>query len=70
MTFTDGQTNTNGFLIIINDATPEINQTFIVRITQASFGAELGSISNLRLTIIASDNAFGVISFDAVSQKN
>ena len=65
--FSDGVSSTIGTLVLINDALPEGNETFVVEIVDARFGAELGSLTTLLLTVEASDEPNGRISFDEVS---
>lgn len=64
--FNDGVSSTTGTLILINDAIPEGNETFLVMIVDARFGAELGTQTSLLLTVQASDEPYGRISFDEV----
>ncbi len=66
--FVEGAVSTVGTLILINDAIPEGNETFVVEIIDARFGAELGSLTTLLLTVEASDEPYGRISFDDVSK--
>uniref|UniRef100_A0A1X7VF86 Staphylococcus aureus surface protein A n=3 Tax=Amphimedon queenslandica TaxID=400682 RepID=A0A1X7VF86_AMPQE len=65
--FNGGQTEANGFLVLINDAVPEVNQTYIVDIIDARFGAEVGPTDRLYLTVRASDDPFGRIQFESSS---
>lgn len=65
-TFSDGETESTGFLIIRNDAVPELNETFLIQIIDARSGAEIGSVSTMLLTVIASDDPHGKLQFDAV----
>ena len=64
--FNDGDVSTTGTLVLINDAIPEANETFLVEIVDARYGAELGSQTTLLLTVEASDEPYGRISFDEV----
>lgn len=68
--FAEGETESNGFLVLINDAVPEVNQTYIVDIIDARFGAEVGPNDRLYLTVRASDDPFGRIQFESVSTIN
>ena len=65
--FNAGQTESTGVLILINDAMPEVNQTYIVDIIDVRFGAEVGPTNRLYLTVRASDDLFGRIQFESVS---
>lgn len=67
--FQDSQTESNGFLILVNDAAPEVNQTYVVDIIDARFGAEVGPVDRLYLTIRDSDDPFGRIQFATVSKN-
>lgn len=66
VTFSDGQTESTGFLIIRNDAVPELNETFLIEIIDARFGAEIGNVSSMLLTVRASDDPYGKLQFDPV----
>ena len=66
VTFSDGQTESTGVLIIRNDAIPELNETFLIQIIDARFGAEIGSVSSMLLTVRASDDPNGKLQFDPV----
>ena len=64
--FPDGITSADGTLILTNDDLPEGNETFTVRIVDARFGAEIGALSELTLTVRASDDPYGRFQFDQV----
>ena len=42
--FFSGATTANGVLIVQNDAIPEGNETFLLRINEARLGAEIGPV--------------------------
>ena len=65
--FPDGVSSVDGTLILTNDDVPEGNETFTVKIVDARFGAEIGSLSELTLTVSASDDPHGKFQFDQVS---
>ena len=68
--FSDGQSTATGTLVLVNDVIPEGNETFIVEIVDTRFGAEPGSQTTLLLTVQASDEPHGRISFDEVRRSN
>ena len=55
-------------MVIRNDAVPEGNETFTLQITGARFGAEVGERDTMQLIIRASDEPYGALQFDSVSQ--
>lgn len=66
--FLDGVTQASAVVIVRNDAVPEGNETFTVRITGARFGAEVGNRSTMQLIIRANDEPHGAFQFDQVSE--
>ncbi len=64
--FSEGQSTATGTLVLLNDVIPEGNETFVVEIVDTRFGAEPGSQTTLLLTVLASDEPHGRISFDEV----
>ena len=67
--FSGGVTTANGVLIVQNDAIPEGNETFLLQINEARLGAEIGPVSTMLLTIIASDDPYGEFQFNQVWKK-
>ena len=65
--FPDGSASAQGSMIVINDAIPEGNETFLLRITGTLFGAGIGPMDTMLLTIQASDEPFGKLQFSEVS---
>ena len=65
--FGDGATEADGILVLTNDLVPEGNETFTVRIADTRFGAEVGSVSTMQLTISANDEPHGEFTFQMVS---
>ncbi|KAM6225436.1 adhesion G-protein coupled receptor V1 [Rhynchocyon petersi] len=66
ITFEIGQVNANITLEILPDEVPELDKTFSVSILSASSGS-LGVYINATLTVLASDDPYGVFIF---SEKN
>lgn len=66
--FLNGITSTTGSLIVQNDVIPEGNETFLLRIIDARFGAEVGSANTMLLTVIASDDPYGQLQFNQVRE--
>ena len=58
----------SGTLFVLNDATPEGNETHIVEIISVFGGAIAGSPSTLELTIVASDEPYGRVQFSQVTK--
>ena len=50
-----------------NDAIPEGNETFLLQIIDTRFGAEVGDVNTMLLTVRASDEPFGQFQFNEVS---
>ena len=65
--FPDGSASEQGSMIVINDAIPEGNETFLLRITETRFGADIGAMDTMLLTIQASDEPFGKFQFNEVN---
>ena len=51
---------------IVNDDTPELNETFDLRLVNPMGGARLSSQSSVPVTILTNDDAHGVIGFALV----
>lgn len=62
----EGLTTAQGSMIVINDAIPEGNETFLLRIIEARFGAGIGPMDTMLLTVQASDEPFGKFQFTQV----
>ena len=52
---------------MIDDSVPEDAKYFLVKLVNPTGGAALGLGSTVKVTISASDDAYGVIQFDRVS---
>lgn len=61
--FTDGQTSANVPVQILNDDSPEFNESFVVRLEQSSLtgGAKLGNPTECVVTILENDYPYGLI---------
>jgi len=58
-------TTASGTLFVLNDDTPEGNETYIVEISNV-FGGGIGSPNTLELTILANDEPYGFVEFSQV----
>ena len=67
--FGNGVTSASATLILVNDAIPEGNETFIVQITSTRYGAEIGSQNTLILVVRANDEPYGRFQFDQVGEE-
>ena len=56
-------------LILLNDAIPEGNETFVVQITSTRLGAEIGRQNTLILVVRANDEPYGQFQFDQVRRS-
>ena len=52
---------------IIDDSTPELDETFTVSLSDPTGGAVLGAQSSLSVTVLTNDDAYGLIGFSEVS---
>ena len=68
-TFFDGQTREDLVYFIRSDTLAEGNETFVIEIVAVNGGAEIGPQANLRLTIEANDDPFGVVAFAASTRS-
>lgn len=64
MVFPDSQRSSQYVIKILDDATPEGNESFVVLLNNPSSGLELGNITSATVTIISNDDAHGRISFN------
>jgi hypothetical protein len=62
--FPPGQREVDVTLFVTNDDVPEINETFIFRITPVNVAVELESPTSANITILANDDYAGVFSFN------
>lgn len=62
-------TSASATLILLNDAIPEGNETFIVQITSTRLGAEIGRQNTLILVVRANDEPYGQFQFDQVRRS-
>ena len=69
VSFGNGVTSASATLILVNDAIPEGNETFIVQITSTRYGAEIGSQNTLILVVRANDEPYGRFQFDQVGEE-
>lgn len=67
-TFADGANQTMATAVIINDNTPEGNETFTLTIS-SSAGAQIGPRPSMQLIIRASDEPHGLFQFDMVCHE-
>ena len=67
-TFADGSSQTQATAVIVNDAIPEGNETFILTISEVSSGL-IGSLSTMRLIIRANDQPYGLFQYHMVSVR-
>ena len=61
--------NANGSLSTVNDAIPELQETFTIEIVSA-IGATIGSPSTMVIVIKASDDPYGSVQFIQVCMYN
>ena len=62
-------TSASATLILLNDAIPEGNETFVVQITSTRLGAEIGRQNTLILVVRANDEPYGQFQFDQVRRS-
>ncbi|XP_048838820.1 adhesion G-protein coupled receptor V1 [Brienomyrus brachyistius] len=62
LVFVVGQTAANFILQIAEDIIPELDKSFVVTLSNVSHG-RLGNLTNANLTILASDDPYGVFEF-------
>ena len=65
--FPGGSASEVGSMIVVNDAIPEGNETFLLQIIVTQFGAGIGAMDTMLLTIQASDEPFGKFQFSEVN---
>jgi len=63
--FQDGETELHLDFTILQDTTPEQDETFSIELTNATGKAVIGSKSQLTITILSNNNAHGRIGFSA-----
>nr|XP_006812422.1 PREDICTED: G protein coupled receptor 98-like protein isoform X1 [Saccoglossus kowalevskii] len=63
LTFTDGESMKIIVMEILEDDIPEDDETFEVILDNVNYGLELGTPRKATVTILANDDAFGVVSF-------
>lgn len=68
-TFFDGSAETEATAVIINDAIPEGNETFTLRISDISSGA-IGALNTMQLIIRANDQPYGVFQYHMVGTQH
>lgn len=54
-------------LYITDDNIPELNESLTLSLTNVSSGAILGDHTDVSVTILTNDNAYGIIGFEEVS---
>ncbi len=64
--FDDGATTSNAVFSLLNDNLPEGNETFLLEITFARLGAEIGAQNTMTLVITANDEPHGQLGFSQV----
>lgn len=66
MIFDSGQTLLHTSVVILSDDIPEDTENFSVSLISPTGGAELGPAANVIVTILANDDAYGIIEFALV----
>lgn len=69
LTFENGQTDLELDFSILQDTTPEKDETFSIILSNASGKAVIGPNKQLTVTILANDNAHGRVGFSDASLK-
>jgi len=69
LTFAPEQSSHQVAIEIINDNTPEVNETFDIQLLNPGGGARLGSQTSVPVTILTNDDAHGVVGFALSSQS-
>lgn len=67
-TFADGSDEAEATVVIRNDAIPETNETFTLRIVGLSSGA-IGVMNTMQLIISANDQPHGLLQFHMVREN-
>ena len=66
LTFAPGESSLLVAVEVVNDATPEVDETFDLRLVNPVGGARLGPQSSVAVTILSNDNAHGLLGFAQV----
>ena len=69
LTFAPEQSSHQVAIEIINDNTPEVNETFDIQLLNPGGGARLGSQTSVPVTILTNDDAHGVVGFALVCAR-
>jgi len=69
LTFAPEQSSHQVAIEIINDNTPEVNETFDIQLLNPGGGARLGSQTSVPVTILTNDDAHGVVGFALVRAR-
>ena len=64
--FLNGETSSTCTFTVVNDNTPEGNETFLVQIGIQSGSATIGTNNTAYLTIASNDDPYGIIQFQNV----
>ena len=67
MLFNEGESSQTLYIDVINDADPELDETFQLQLTNPTGGSVLGSQGAIDVVIATNDNAYGIIGFAEVS---
>ncbi|XP_065175877.1 adhesion G-protein coupled receptor V1-like [Sycon ciliatum] len=67
LTFKEQETERSVSVRVLNDAIPEIDESFSIQITSPTGGSILGTQTSLACTILTNDNAHGLLGFQQSS---
>ena len=70
LTFKEQETERSVSVRVLNDAIPEIDESFSIQITSPTGGSILGTQTSLACTILTNDNAHGLLGFQQVSMQH
>ena len=69
LTFAPGESELSFSTVIVNDVIPEIDESFVVRISDPEGGARIGQVNAITMVILTNDDAHGLVGFDEVREE-
>ena len=66
LTYAPGESTLSFSTVIVDDVIPEIDESFVVRISDPVGGARIGQLDAVTIVILTNDDAHGLIGFDEV----